>query len=92
MKVRYLTVLLGQLTPHNMRKYTILKVSELSTIDFNLLLTTSEESSRKNLDKSECIVCFEGATPTFLEGKTIYTNKELFKIVDGINNNWTEHN
>ena len=59
-------------------------------MDFSLLLTTSEESVRQNLDKSEFIVSFEGDTPTFLEGKTIYTNTELFEIVDDLNNNWTE--
>jgi len=73
-----------------MRKYTIIQKSELSKMDFNLLLTTSEESVRQNLDKSEFIVSFEGDTPTFLEGKTIYTNQELFDIVDDLNNNWTE--
>ena len=73
-----------------MRKYTIIQNSELSTIDFSLLLTTSTESVRQNLDKSEFIVSFEGDTPSFLEGKTIYTNKELFEIVDDLNNNWTE--
>ena len=73
-----------------MRKYTIIQKSELSKMDFSLLLTTSEESVRQNLDKSEFIVSFEGDTPSFLEGKTIYTNKELFDIVDDLNNNWTE--
>jgi hypothetical protein len=73
-----------------MRKYTIIQKSELSKMDFNLLLTTSEESVRQNLDKSEFIVSFEGDTPSFLEGKTIYTNQELFDIVDDLNNNWTE--
>jgi hypothetical protein len=73
-----------------MRKYTIIQKSELSKMDFSLLLTTSEESVRQNLDKSEFIVSFEGDTPSFLEGKTIYTNKELFDIVDDLNNSWTE--
>ena len=73
-----------------MRKYTIIQKSELSKMDFNLLLTTSEESVRQNLDKSEFIVSFEGDTPTFLEGKIIYANQELFDIVDDLNNNWTE--
>ena len=73
-----------------MRKYAIITQSELANMDFSLLLTTSEESVRQNLDKSEFIVSFEGDTPTFLEGKTIYTNTELFEIVDDLNNNWTE--
>tara|TARA_R110000765_G_scaffold407786_1_gene505266 strand:+ start:675 stop:902 length:228 start_codon:yes stop_codon:yes gene_type:complete len=73
-----------------MRKYAIITQSELANMDFSLLLTTSEESVRQNLDKSEFIVSFEGDTPTFLEGKTVYTNTELFEIVDDLNNNWTE--
>ncbi len=57
-------------------------------MDFDLLLTTSEETARHNLDKSKFIVSFEGDTPTFLEGKTIYNNTELFVIVDDITNGW----
>jgi len=71
-----------------MRKYTIITQSELANMNFSLLLTTSEDTARPNLDKSEFIVSFEGDTPAFLEGKTIYTNSELFEIVDNINNNW----
>jgi hypothetical protein len=71
-----------------MRKYAIITQSELANMDFSLLLTTSEDTARPNLDKSEFIVSFEGNTPTFLEGKMIYTNSELFEIVDNINNNW----
>jgi hypothetical protein len=71
-----------------MRKYAIIEKSELSNMDFDLLLTTSEETARHNLDKSKFIVSFEGGTPTFLEGKTIYNNTELFVIVDDITNGW----
>ena len=71
-----------------MRKYAIIEKSELSNMDFDLLLTTSEETARHNLDKSKFIVSFEGDTPTFLEGKTIYNNTELFAIIDDIANGW----
>lgn len=71
-----------------MRKYAIIEKTELSNMDFDLLLTTSEETARHNLDKSKFIVSFEGDTPTFLEGKTIYNNTELFVIVDDITNGW----
>ena len=57
-------------------------------MNFSLLLTTSEDTARPNLDKSEFVVSFEGDTPSFLEGKTIYTNLELFGILENINNNW----
>ena len=71
-----------------MRKYAIIEKAELSNMDFDVLLTTSEETARHNLDKSKFIVSFEGDTPTFLEGKTIYNNTELFVIVDDITNGW----
>ena len=71
-----------------MRKYAIIEKTELSNINFDVLLTTSEETARHNLDKSKFIVSFEGDTPTFLEGKTIYNNTELFVIVDDITNGW----
>tara|TARA_R110000803_G_scaffold209256_1_gene278645 strand:- start:20 stop:253 length:234 start_codon:yes stop_codon:yes gene_type:complete len=71
-----------------MRKYTIITQSELVNMNFSLLLTTSEDTARPNLDKSEFVVSFEGDTPSFLEGKTIYTNLELFEILENINNNW----
>ena len=71
-----------------MRKYTIITQSELVNMNFSLLLTTSEDTARPNLDKSEFVVSFEGDTPYFLEGKTIYTNSELFEILENINNNW----
>jgi hypothetical protein len=73
-----------------MRKYAIIQNTELGNMDFDVLLTTSEETARHNLDKSEFIVSFVGDTPTFLEGKTIYTNTELFEIVDNIENGWVE--
>jgi hypothetical protein len=71
-----------------MRKYAIIEKTELSNMNFDVLLTTSEETARHNLDKSKFIVSFEGDTPTFLEGKTIYNNTELFVIVDDITNGW----
>ena len=74
-----------------MRKYAIIKQSELANMDFSLLLTTSQDTARHNLDSSEFIVSFEGDTPTFLEDETVYTNTELFEIVDDLNNNWTEN-
>ena len=71
-----------------MRKYAIIEKTQLSNMNFDVLLTTSEETARHNLDKSKFIVSFEGDTPTFLEGKTIYNNTELFVIVDDITNGW----
>jgi len=71
-----------------MRKYVIIESRELANMDFSLLYTTSAETARHNLDKSKFIVSFVGDAPSFLEGKTIYNNTELFAIVDDIANGW----
>ena len=73
-----------------MRTYVIINTSELGAMDFSQLLTTAADTARRNLNDTECIVSFEGETPSFLEGKTTYTHTELFAIVDDINNNWIE--
>ena len=68
-----------------MRKYVILNTSEIETVDFSKLKTTTP---RYNVDRTEFIVSVEGETPDFLQDKTTYTNEELLIIVNDISNNW----
>ena len=68
-----------------MRKYVILNTSEIETVDFSKLKTTTP---RYNVDRTKFIVSYEGETPDFLQDKTTYTNSELLIIVNDISNNW----
>jgi len=68
-----------------MRKYVILNTSEIETVDFSKLKTTT---TRYNVDRTEFIVSFEGETTDFVQDKTTYTNEELLIIVNDISNNW----
>ena len=73
------------------KKYVIVEPSELSSLDFNQLTTTSRNSVRYNVDRDRCLVSFQGNTPSELNGKTQYTEIEIFAIVDNISNGWYEN-
>ena len=70
------------------KKYIILNVSELNSLDFSELTTTSKDSARKNLAEDKAIVSYVGTTPNSLSGKTEYTDEQIMTIVDNIDNGW----
>ena len=61
----------------NNRKYAILDTSETGSIDFSQVMETSADTLKFNLSGSQTFVKFEGDTPSFLEGKTSYTHREM---------------
>ena len=69
------------------RNYVIINSSEVSSVDFNQVLETSASTLRYSLDGSQTFVKFVGDTPSFLEGKTTYTNAEILTILAG--EEWT---
>ena len=69
-------------------KYAILNTSDIKTVDFSKEKQTDANSVRKTLDGSKFIVKFEGDTPDFLEGVTLYTNQEIIEIFWNIDNGW----
>ena len=70
------------------KKYIILNTSELSNLDFNELLNTSGNYTRKSANGLKAIVSYEGTTPSALSGKTEYTNSQLLTIVNDVNGEW----
>ena len=56
-----------------MRKYVIINTSEVSGVDFNQVIEKSANDLRYSVDGNKAVVKFEGATPSFLVGKTQYT-------------------
>jgi len=72
------------------RKYIIVNTSELSSLDYNELLTTSQDTARQNLAGDKAVVSYEGTTPSALSGKTEYTSAQIRTICDDINNGWYE--
>ena len=69
-------------------KYAILNTSDINTVDFSKVKQTDVNSVRKTLDGSKFVVKFEGNTPDFLDGVTLYTNQEMIEIFWNIDNCW----
>ena len=63
------------------RKYVIIDASDVSSVNFDQVQETSAETLRYSVDGSQTFVKFEGSTPSFLEGKTQYTNSEMLTIL-----------
>ena len=69
-------------------KYTIINDTEISSMDFSKLKSTSASTIRHNVTGDKAIVKFEGSTPSFLSGKTIYTLEEILVILDNKAGEW----
>ena len=69
-------------------KYAILNTSDINTVDFSKVKQARATGVRKTLDGSKFMVKFEGDTPDFLEGVTLYTNQEMIEIFWNIDNGW----
>ena len=72
------------------KNYVIIDASDVSSIDFDQVMETSADTLRYSLDGSKTFVKFEGSTPSFLEGKTQYTNSEILAIL--ATSEWTNPN
>ena len=70
------------------RKYVIINASEVSEIDFNKVLEHSAPMLRYNKDNTKTLVKFEGDTPSFLNGKTQYTNAQILAILNDEEGEW----
>lgn len=74
------------------RNYMIFNVSELDTIDFEVVLETSAETVRKSVDETKTFVKWEGdTTPECVANLTTkegpYTHAEILAILSG--EDWT---
>ena len=70
------------------RKYVILNVSEVDSVDFTQVLQTSKESLRYTTDGSKFLLKYDGTQPSFLSGKTEYTHSEILAILDNVDGDW----
>ena len=70
---------------YSTREYLIFPITELSKIDFNQVLETSEETVRKSVDNLKTFVKWSGVQPSFVsdlentEGP--YTHEEILTIL-----------
>ena len=69
------------------RKYVIINVDEVDSVDFSKVEETSESTLRFSLDGSKTFVKYEGAKPGFRYGKDTYTHSEILAVLSG--DEWT---
>lgn len=72
-------------------KYVIVDKGDVDSINFNEVIETAKPTLRYNLDGSQIILKFTGATPAFLEGEVIYSHKEIMEIINNPTNGWVEN-
>ena len=70
------------------RKYVIIPLAEVEDVDFNQVMEDSARTLRLSEEGNYTFVKFEGDTPSFLEGKTQYTNEEIISVLDDVNGIW----
>ena len=70
------------------RKYVIINANEVSSVNFDQVDETSENTVRFSTDGSQTFVKFDSdTTPSFLEGKTQYSHSEILTVLSG--DEWT---
>ena len=69
-------------------KYVIIGTNEVENVDFAQVMQDSVRTLRISEDGEYTFVGFKGDTPSFLEGKTQYTNEEIISVLDDVNGIW----
>tara|TARA_R100000231_G_C5212794_1_gene131052 strand:+ start:68 stop:307 length:240 start_codon:yes stop_codon:yes gene_type:complete len=70
-----------------MRTYVILNTSDLGSLDYDQLLTTSIETTTQNASEDKSIVKYEGDMPPTIESlsnKTLHNHDEIMTIVENV--------
>ena len=70
------------------RTWVIVNVSDITDEMIENAIQSSRDTLRKSLDGSKFIVKFEGNTPDFLDGVTLYTNEEILAVIWDPSNGW----
>ena len=68
-----------------MRTYVIVNTTDLELLDYDQLLTTSDETATRNIKGDKAIVKYEGDMPSTIDElttKTIHTHEEILVIVN----------
>tara|TARA_Y100001938_G_C7993828_1_gene380959 strand:+ start:774 stop:998 length:225 start_codon:yes stop_codon:yes gene_type:complete len=67
--------------------YCIIDSGDVSSVDFDQVFETSENTLRYNNEGTQTFVKYEGAKPRFLYGKDTYTHSQILTILSG--EDWT---
>ena len=71
-----------------MKTYVIINANEVSSINFSEVLETSANTLRYNNDSTKTFVKYKGDQPSFLNGKTTYTESEIKALLNDEQGDW----
>jgi len=71
-----------------MKTYVIINASEVSGVNFNEVLESSANTLRYSNDGTKTFVKYEGDQPSFLNGKTTYTESEIKALLKDEKGEW----
>tara|TARA_Y100000004_G_scaffold175989_1_gene216075 strand:- start:68 stop:307 length:240 start_codon:yes stop_codon:yes gene_type:complete len=71
-----------------MKTYVIINANEVSLINFSEVLETSANTLRYNNDGTKTFVKYIGNQPSFLNGKTTYTESEIKALLNDEKGEW----
>lgn len=71
-----------------MKTYVIITSSDVSSVDFSKVQETSADTLRYNKAETKTFVKYTGDKPSFLNGKTEYTNEEILVILNNVDGEW----
>ena len=64
------------------RKYVIVTKAELDNVDFSKVMQTSKTTCRYSKNGNKAILKYAGSQPSFLSGKTEYTNAQILTKIN----------
>ena len=71
-----------------MKTYVIINANEVSSINFSEVLDTTANTLRYNNDSTKTFVKYKGDQPSFLNGKTTYTESEIKALLNDEQGEW----
>ena len=71
-----------------MKTYVIINANEVSSINFSEVLETSANTLRYNNDSTKTFVKYKGDQPSFLNGKTTYTESQIKALLNDEQGEW----
>jgi len=64
-----------------MRTYTFISAEEANALDYSQVCEESVDKLRFSLDGTQTFVRYEDGQPSFLWGKTEYTDEEILEVL-----------
>jgi hypothetical protein len=63
------------------RTYVIIEMANISQVDFDKVIETSQDTLRLSVDSTLAVLKFQGTTPSFLVGLQQYNHSQILDVM-----------